>query len=131
MGKSPRKMIGARAKRSRNRDEVVAEHRIAIGENVSALQAHTKSLQTAAVITNKLNRIGVRKILAEIWGVPSYKDVDEKEPLSDYITGGPQAIMDFGDTLNEHFPGLHLSPGDLKNVKTVGTLINVILKHLG
>jgi hypothetical protein len=42
--------------------------------------------------------------------------------------------MDFADTLNEHFTGRHLSPGNLKNVKNVknvSTVINVIPLRAG
>jgi hypothetical protein len=120
LGKPPRK----------NGDDLTAKHQVALRANISALQAHTKAIRTSVALSMGLNRIGVRKILAKIWSVPSYIDVDEKEPLSDYITGGPQAIMDFADTLNANIPGLQLSPGNLKGVKNVSTLINVILKHL-
>ena len=96
-----------------------------------ALAAHSKSLLAAALVTHALNRDGVRKILAQMWGVEKPNDVKDTEPLTDYITGGPAAILDFCcNTLKSRFPGLQLTPAKLKGVTTVGGLITVILKNL-
>ena len=66
---------------------------------------------------------------------PSWADFITATPVFKFsVQTGPQAIMDFADTLNEHFTGRHLSPGNLKNVKNVknvSTVINVIPLRAG
>jgi hypothetical protein len=121
----------AKAKKAVTHSNALAKNTTALDLHSKALAVHTKSLLAAAAVTHSLNRDGVRKILAEMWGVEKPSDVKDAEPLTDYITGGPAAILDFCcNTLKSRFPSLQLTPAKLNGVNTVGSLITVILKNL-
>jgi len=105
-------------------------HTKAMKAHESALDAHTESLFVSAAVTKAVSREGIRRVLAGIFGVVNPNDVKDSEPLTDYIAGGPAAIIDFGNTLNSRFAGLHLTPADMKGVTKVGRLIDLILKKL-
>jgi hypothetical protein len=120
-----------KGERGAGRADAPPKHTRSLENNAKALDAHSKSLMAATAITHALNREGVRKLLAQIWGVENPNDVKDVEPLTDYIAGGPAAILDFGNTLNLRIDGLHLTPGKLTGVTTVGSLIAAILRNLG
>lgn len=108
----------------------IASHGKALAENKDALDAHTGVLRAAVRAKTAATREDIRKVLAQIWGVVNPNDVKDVEPLTDYITGGPAAILDFANTLNSRFPGLHLTPGQMRGVTKVGALIDLILHNL-
>ncbi len=124
------KPAARKTKQGNEPGDILTKHARSLDRHSKALDAHTKSLLAATAITHALNREGVRKVLAQIWGVENPNDVKDSEPLTDFITGGPAAILDFANTLNSRFDGLHLTPGNLSGVKTVASLITVIVNHL-
>ena len=105
------------------------KYNAALDRAATALHAHADSLNAAAKVTTALTRQQIIKVLAERWGVPA-NDVDEKEPITDYITGGPGAITAYYQVLNSLFSGLHLRPRDMAGIIKVGDMVDVILRGL-
>lgn len=101
----------------------------AVRQHTAALREHASALVAAAAASKAVTRQHIIAVLAKQWSVQP-QDISEKEPISDYLTGGPGYLVSYRHILNSLFPGLQLTPSDMRNIKKVKDLVDVIQRGL-
>jgi len=116
--------------KNRNRGLALTKaHTAAIRQHIDALRDHASALFVAAAASRATTGQQIISVLAHQWGV-SPQDISEAEPISDYLTGGPGYLVNYRNVLNSLFPGLQLTPGDMRGIKKVKDMVDVIQRGL-